>query len=60
MSEQEQYNLGYQVIRDAACRPSGEQVCPLPYGGKPRQIMVDINPQALYSRGPFADRFSMP
>ncbi|MBR8837001.1 MAG: efflux RND transporter permease subunit [Stigonema ocellatum SAG 48.90 = DSM 106950] len=24
---------------------------PLPYGGKPRQIMVDIDPQALYAKG---------
>src|SRR5262249_27518820 len=24
---------------------------PLPYGGRPRQIMVDLNPQAMFARG---------
>jgi multidrug efflux pump subunit AcrB len=24
---------------------------PLPYGGKPRQIMVDLDPQALLAKG---------
>ncbi len=24
---------------------------PLPYGGKPRQIMVDLDPQALFAHG---------
>ena len=29
---------------------AGRQL-PLPYGGKPRQVMVDLDPQALYAQG---------
>jgi multidrug efflux pump subunit AcrB len=50
MSEQEEYDLGYQVIRTQLSNIQGSSF-PLPYGGRQRQIMVDINPQALYSRG---------
>src|SRR5262249_18734952 len=31
---------------------------PLPYGGKPRQVMVDLDPQALYSYGLSANDIS--
>jgi len=50
MSEQAEYDLGYQVIRTQLSNIQGSSL-PSPYGGRLRQIMVDINPQALYSRG---------
>jgi multidrug efflux pump subunit AcrB len=50
LSEQDIYDLGYNFMRTQLATVQGAQV-PLPYGGKVRQIMVDINPQAMYSNG---------
>ncbi len=50
MSEQEVADLGSNFIRTQLATIQGASVPP-PYGGKQRQIMVDINPQALFSRG---------
>ena len=50
LSEQELYDYGYQFIRTQLASVQGASV-PLPYGGRPRQIMVDLNPDALYARG---------
>src|ERR1035438_6971244 len=50
LSEQELYDLGQQFIRTPLATIQGAAV-PSPYGGKTRMVMVDLNPDALYSRG---------
>jgi len=50
LSEQEVYDLGFNVIRIQLATVQGASI-PLPYGGKPRQIMVDLDPQALLAKG---------
>ena len=50
MSEQALYDYGYNYIRTQMANVQGASF-PLPYGGKPRQIMVDIDPHALYAQG---------
>src|SRR5213596_1304135 len=50
LSEQQLYDLGLNFIRTQLATIQGAQV-PLPYGGKSRQIMVDIDPQKLYGKG---------
>jgi multidrug efflux pump subunit AcrB len=49
LSEQELYDYGYQFIRTQLASVQGASV-PLPYGGRARQIMVDIDPKALYAQ----------
>src|SRR5580692_6861782 len=43
-------DLGQNIIRPDLAVVHGAEV-PYPYGGKPRIIMADLNPQALQSRG---------
>jgi multidrug efflux pump subunit AcrB len=43
-------DLGQNIIRPALAVVHGATV-PYPYGGKPRVIMADMDPQALHSRG---------
>src|ERR1700753_3529857 len=43
-------HLGQNIIRPALAVVHGAEV-PYPYGGKPRVIMADLDPQALQSRG---------
>src|SRR6516225_4008482 len=50
LSEQEVFDLGSNFIRTQLATIQGASVPP-PYGGKQRQIMVDINPQQLFARG---------
>jgi multidrug efflux pump subunit AcrB len=50
LSEQELYDLGANFIRTRLATVQGAGV-PLPFGGKVRTIMVDINDQALAARG---------
>jgi multidrug efflux pump subunit AcrB len=50
LSEQQLYDLGLNFIRTQLATVQGAQV-PLPYGGKSRQVMVDIDPQKLYGKG---------
>jgi multidrug efflux pump subunit AcrB len=50
LSEQELYDYGTNFIRTQLATVQGASV-PLPYGGKYRQIMVDLDPQALYAQG---------
>jgi len=50
LSEQQIFDLGSNFIRTQLATIQGASVPP-PYGGKQRQIMVDINPQQLYARG---------
>jgi multidrug efflux pump subunit AcrB len=50
LSEQQLYDFGLNFIRTQLSTVQGAQV-PLPYGGKARQIMVDIDPQKLFGKG---------
>src|SRR5881394_4087598 len=50
LSEQQLYDIGLNFIRTRLATVQGAQV-PLPYGGKSRQIMVDIDPAKLYGKG---------
>jgi CzcA family heavy metal efflux pump len=50
LTEQEEYDLGYNFIRTQLANIEGASI-PLPYGGRPKQVMIDINPQALFSHG---------
>ena len=49
LSEQELYDYGQNFIRTQLATVQGASI-PLPYGGKTRQIMVDLDPQALYAK----------
>ncbi len=50
LSEQELYDYDVNFMRQQLATVQGASV-PLPYGGKPRQIMVDINSTAMYAKG---------
>jgi multidrug efflux pump subunit AcrB len=50
LPEQQLYDLGNNFIRTRLATVQGAAV-PLPFGGKVRQVMVDINSQALQSKG---------
>jgi multidrug efflux pump subunit AcrB len=50
LSEQDLYDLGLNFIRTQLATVQGAQV-PLPYGGKSRQVMVDLDPQKLFGKG---------
>jgi len=50
LSEQQLYDLGLNFIRTQLATVQGAQI-PLPYGGKSRQVMVDIDPQKLFGKG---------
>jgi len=48
LSEQQLYDLGLNFIRTQLATVQGASI-PLPFGGKQRQIMVDIDPNQLYA-----------
>ena len=50
LSEQQLYDYGLNFIRTQLATVQGAAV-PLPYGGKPRQIMIDLDMQALQAKG---------
>jgi multidrug efflux pump subunit AcrB len=50
MSESSLYDYGYNFIRTQMATVQGASF-PLPYGGRSRQIMVDIDLKALYAQG---------
>ncbi|MDQ6705287.1 MAG: efflux RND transporter permease subunit, partial [Acidobacteriota bacterium] len=50
MTEQALYDYGYNYIRTQMATVQGASF-PLPYGGKPRQIMVDLDPRSVYAQG---------
>jgi multidrug efflux pump subunit AcrB len=50
LSEQQLADLGQNFVRTQLVTVPGAAV-PYPYGGKPRQIMIDLNPQLLQSKG---------
>src|SRR5581483_7770703 len=50
LPEQSLYDYGYNFIRTQMSTIQGASF-PLPFGGKPRAIMVDLDPQALFAQG---------
>src|SRR5882757_8639000 len=50
LSEQQLFDYGVNFIRADIATVQGAQI-PYPYGGKQRQVMVDIDPQKLYAHG---------
>jgi multidrug efflux pump subunit AcrB len=46
LSEQSLYDIGLNFIRTRLATVQGAQI-PLPYGGKARQVMVDLDPKLL-------------
>ncbi|MDQ1472029.1 MAG: hypothetical protein QOJ99_3509 [Bryobacterales bacterium] len=50
LSEQQLYDLGQNFIRTQLATIQGSTIPP-PFGGKQRQIMVDLDPDALYAHG---------
>jgi CzcA family heavy metal efflux pump len=48
LTEQQLFDYGQNFIRTQLATVQGASV-PLPYGGKQRQIMVDLDPAALYA-----------
>ncbi|HUO21266.1 MAG TPA: efflux RND transporter permease subunit [Caulobacteraceae bacterium] len=50
LSEQQLFDLGVNTIRPAMTSVPGAAV-PQPYGGKVRQIQIDLDPVALQSKG---------
>src|SRR6185369_5672539 len=50
LSEQQLYDYGLNFIRTQLATVQGAQL-PLPWGGKTRQIMVDLDQEALYAHG---------
>lgn len=50
ISEQVLYDLSLNYIRTQMATVQGATF-PMPYGGKPRQIMIDLDQEALYAKG---------
>jgi CzcA family heavy metal efflux pump len=50
LSEQNLFDLGMNTVRTPLITVPGA-VIPLPYGGKQRQVQIDVNPGALQARG---------
>ncbi|HYZ84108.1 MAG TPA: efflux RND transporter permease subunit [Bryobacteraceae bacterium] len=50
LSEQQLYDYGTNFIRTQLATVQGASVL-TPLGGKPRQIVVDLNPEAMYAKG---------
>ncbi len=50
LSEQEVFDYGQNFIRTQLATIQGASV-PLPYGGKFRQVMVDLDPDSMYAKG---------
>src|SRR5436305_14465943 len=49
LTEQDLYDLGLNFIRTRLATVQGASI-PLPWGGKFRQIMVDLDPNAMYAK----------
>jgi len=50
LSESELFDFGLNFIRTGLSGVPGASI-PLPYGGKARQVMVDLDPQAMQAKG---------
>jgi multidrug efflux pump subunit AcrB len=49
VTEEELYDLGLSFIRPRLANVEGASI-PLPYGGKVRQVQVDVDPNLLYAK----------
>lgn len=49
LTEQDLFDLGLNFIRTRLATVQGASI-PLPWGGKSRQVMVDLDPDALYAK----------
>ncbi len=49
LTEQDLYDLGLNFIRTRLATVQGASI-PLPWGGKQRQVMVDLDPDALFAK----------
>ncbi len=49
LTEQDLYDLGLNFVRTRLATVQGASI-PLPWGGKTRQIMVDLDPNAMYAK----------
>src|SRR6059058_1630395 len=50
LSEQQLFDLGLNTLRTPLVTVPGAAI-PLPYGGKQRQVQIDVRPDALQARG---------
>ncbi len=50
LSEQQLFDLGLNTVRTPLVTVPGAAI-PLPYGGKQRQVQIDVKPDALQARG---------
>jgi CzcA family heavy metal efflux pump len=50
LSEQNLFDLGMNTVRTPLVTVPGAAI-PLPYGGKQRQVQIDLRPEALQARG---------
>ena len=50
LSEQNLFDLGQNTVRTPLVTVPGAAI-PLPYGGKQRQVQIDVKPEALQARG---------
>jgi multidrug efflux pump subunit AcrB len=50
LTEQNLYDLGFNTVRTPLVTVPGAAI-PLPYGGKQRQVQIDVKPEALQARG---------
>lgn len=50
LSEQNLFDLGMNTVRTPLVTVAGAAI-PLPYGGKQRQVQIDVDPAALQARG---------
>jgi len=50
LSEQQLFDIGQNFVRTQLVTVAGTAI-PFSYGGKQRQVMVDLNPQALLGKG---------
>lgn len=50
LSEQELYDKGLWIVRNEVVPVPGATV-PLPYGGRPRLVMIDLDPERMHARG---------
>ncbi len=50
LSEAKLFDIANNLIRGQLATVQGARI-PFPYGGKYRQVMIDLNPQALYAVG---------
>src|SRR5438067_2957880 len=50
LSEQQLFDLGLNTVRTPLVTVPGAAI-PLPYGGKQRQVQIDVRPEALQARG---------